>query len=359
MTSPGRKTAAYRDHLLLEAQRALADRRITEALAYFDKAEVAQADADACSAGRWMCWMLREEYELAWRESDAIRARGAGDHTRVWDGSAVEGRRVLVRSLHGFGDAVQFLRYAPLLRKRASSVALQVSPRLLGLTRCFRGLDRVHAWEDEPEWDVQIEVTELPLVFRTTVTTLPEAAIPYLSVPCEISSAVRERLGPSSCPRVGMVWTGGAWDSTRSIPFNVLRELFEVAEVEFWSLQFSTENLEWDAFSQAKGWPERKGGGESIEHLAGFLDEMDLVISIDSLAAHLGGALGKTVWLLLKGRADWRWMLERDDSPWYPTLKLFRQSSDGEWGDVISTVRDELAQWAIERRPYGTGSEAG
>src|SRR6202023_742080 len=148
------------------------------AMRAFDRAEAAGADADQCADGRWLVSMLRGNYEWAWRESDAIRRRGAHDPHRYWNGEPLRDKRVIVRCLHGYGDTVQGMGYAPALRELAAAVTWEVPPRMAELARCFAGVDRVVDWTAPPsraEWDVQVEVTELPYIFRTQLAALPIA----------------------------------------------------------------------------------------------------------------------------------------------------------------------------------------
>src|SRR3954452_5184198 len=175
---------------LLDAEDRLDRRDLAGAMEAFDAAEREGANADRCSAGRWMVSMLRGDFESAWRESDAIRRRGAPDPHRFWNGEDIRGKRVIVRCLHGFGDAVQFLRYAPALRARAKHVLFEVAPRFVELARSFDGVDHVITWGGEapgvaPEWDVQMEVMELPYFFRTEVRDLPVAER-YLRLPEQV-----------------------------------------------------------------------------------------------------------------------------------------------------------------------------
>ena len=156
----------------------LAARNLDAAMDRFQHAEAAGAEPDRCAAGRWMVHMLQGKFESAWRESDLIRGRGGPDPHRFWQGESLEDKRVMLRSLHGFGDAVQFLRYVPQLRAVARSVVVEVNPRFVALARCFEGIDKVTTWGDAApaeshEWDVQIEVMELPYVFRTQLCELP------------------------------------------------------------------------------------------------------------------------------------------------------------------------------------------
>jgi hypothetical protein len=319
------------DRLLHYARIMLERRDLPAALAAFDRAQAAGVAADTCAAGRWMTHMLAGNFAAAWRESDAIRSRGAPDPHRFWEGQELTGQRVIVRCLHGCGDAVQFLRYAPLLRARASRLIIEVAPPMVQIARCFQGVDEVVTWGNNaplapPRWDVQVEVVELPYLFRTEPAALP-LAVNYLHLPDQPAIA------PSGRPAVGLVWAAGNWNTQRSIPFTLLQPLLHMSEYEFWNLQGGCARGEWE------------GGlacGDGIMELASAIARMDLVITVDTLAAHLAGAMGKPAWVLLQYAADWRWMTSRSDSLWYPSLRLFRQPRPGDWESAVGAVQQEL-----------------
>lgn len=338
--------------LLREGVELLARRRVRDALRVLDEAEIAGADGDACAGARWQCSMLLGDYERAWRESDRVRASGADDPHRFWDGSDITGKRVMLRSLHGFGDAVQYLRYVPLLEQRAAKVTVEIAPELVKLAPFFDGAGDVITWGSEapvqaPPWEVQVEVAELPYLFRSRIETLPSA--PYLHLSPKLLAEVGSELPRASGARVGLVWTSSSWDRSRSIPFPLIEDLLGTPGIEFWSLQTAADNDAWRTWSAAVAQPLRVAGESSAERTAAFVAQMDLVISVDTFAAHLAGAMGRPVWLLLKPAADWRWMIEREDSPWYPTMRLFRARSGGEWGDVLCAIREALCRWIKER----------
>ncbi len=332
---------------LAEAEGLLADQKPLEAAASFEHAAHLGADPDHCAGRRWICYMLAGEYESAWQQSDAIRARGAADPHRVWNGAGLAGKSVLIRSVHGFGDAVQMLRYTRLLREQVSRLTLQVNPDLVELARFAVGVDEVIAWEEFRPFDVQIEITELAYLFRSTPRTLP--GVPYLALSALALEGARRILGERRGLRVGLVWSSSAWDTSRSIPFDLLEPLLDAREdAEFWCLQ--SESAEWEAFCWKRAWPPRHAGCYSAEVFAGCLAEMDLVITTDSFAAHLAGALARPAWVLLKRQPDWRWMLERQDTPWYPTLRLFRQETRDAWQPVLARAARELKHLSSSRQ---------
>ena len=326
------------DTLLEHAELLLARRKVVEASAALNRAEQLGAASDRCSSARWLAAMLVGDFMTAWNESDRIRARGEVDPHRFWGGENLAGKRVIVRCLHGFGDAVQMLRYAPLLAKRAAHVVYEVPPRMVELATLFHGVHDVITWGEEaprkqPLWDVQVEVMELPYIFRTHIDHLPIAQR-YLEVPIDVSQRAAKVMGDAEFRRIGIVWTGGEWNRDRAIPFSILKPLTEIPGIEFWNLQGGPAREE--AGTMMRDATHLCGDG--LLTLAAVMHHLDLVITVDTLAAHLAGAMGKPVWVMLQHAADWRWMVDRDDSRWYPTMRLFRQSGPGDWAGVVNRV---------------------
>ncbi len=301
-----------------------------------DAREAEDADENRGSGDRWRAAMLRGDFEAAWRESDCLRAGGSDDPHRFWNGESLVDRRVIVRCLHGFGDAVQMLRYAPLLKAAASRVIWEVAPRFVEVASCFKGVDEVVTWGEmapavTPAWDVQLEVMELPYIFRTQVSSLPIAER-YCTVPANEQEKATVCLRDAG-PNVGIVWAAGEWNRERSVPFHVLRSLLETPGVTFWNLQGGA------ARSEASGFPDAtEACGDGLLALAAMVAKLDLMVTVDTLAAHLAAAIGRPVWVMLQKEADWRWMAEGRLTPWYPTMRLFRQERSGDWAGVVSQV---------------------
>ena len=335
------------------AEALLTQRNLPAALAAFHEAELAGASADRCAAGRWMAHMLAGNFAFAWAESDAIRRKGAPDPHRFWQGEDLRGRRVMLRSLHGYGDAVQFLRYAPLIQTMATHLVVQVPPELVEIASCFDGVEDVVSWDAEAsrtrDWDVQVEIMELPYLFRTETRDLPLAER-YLKLPAAVQSGVRQAMGCSHSPRVGIVWAAGEWNRNRSISFEMFKPLLRGFPCEFWNLQGGAER---DKGLEEPGLRHAADCGAGILPLAAAIAHLDLVITVDTLAAHLAGALGTPAWLLLQYAADWRWMTRHNDSPWYPSLRLFRATADGDWEDVLRDVTNELPGWLATWKDSG------
>jgi hypothetical protein len=295
----------------------------------------------------WMHYMRSGEFEKAWQISDAVLKQRAGQpcfhlprHLQYfWDGSSPENKRVLVRCYHGLGDTIQFIRFAPLLKGLAKKVIVWAQPPLLPLLQTVDGIDELlplHDGAPEVEYDVDVEVMELPHVFRATVETIP-AQIPYLHVQPLPVAGEKEKLS------VGLVWRAGEWDPRRHLLFSNLLPLFDVQGIQLYILQ---------AAAKEAGWQEGYGihpGEYSLAEYAGVVKGLDLLITVDSMPAHLAGAMGVPVWTLLHADADWRWMKDRTDTLWYPTMRLFRQKEQGDWNAVIQRVKKELVHLVTQK----------
>lgn len=306
----------------------------------------------AATEDPWMRRMRLGDFAAAWEISDAaLRARAGAPcwhwprhHQYIWDGTPLDGRRVLIRCYHGLGDTVQFIRYAPLVKQIAREVTVWAQPALLPLLRRMPGVDRwlpLHDGRPDVEYDVDVEIMELPHVFRSTLATLP-ARTPYVHAEPAI-------LRPTRATRVGLVWSAGDWDTRRALPVKQLEPLLACSGVEFHVLQRGAARN--DLSELPLGQTHCDSGSDAVETVAGVMRALDLVISVDSFPAHLAGALGVPTWTLLNSDPDWRWMLGREDSPWYPSMRLFRQERAGDWQPVIARVVSEMAGLtAAERR---------
>ncbi|HZP67954.1 MAG TPA: hypothetical protein VFB32_16745 [Rudaea sp.] len=290
--------------------------------------------------------MQRGDFATAWRISDRVLAErqrlGVVEHApprhlqQVWNGQPLGGRRVLVHCYHGLGDTLQFVRLLPLLRERAAHVTLWVQPALIGLLHEVDGCDRLEALHDgEPaiERDADVELMELAHILRLDAAHVP-ARVPYLRL------GVRARPRRSRVRRIGIAWQAGEWDPARSIPATDLAALADASHVRWCSLQFPPVRAPF-AMSQL--------ACRDLVEQARRMCGLDLVISVDTMVAHLAGALGLPVWLLLPSPCDWRWMCGRDDSQWYPTMRIFRQPRRGDWRSVIERVRTALAHASAQR----------
>jgi Flp pilus assembly protein TadD len=296
--------------------------------------------------------LQRGEFAEGWREYEwrwgGVAPAVPGLDAPLWDGSPLGGRTLLLWAEQGLGDTIQFARYASLVQKDSGRVVLRSQRPLARLLASLRGVDLVAADdEDAPRADCHLPLMSLPRLFGTTTDTIP-APVPYLSAPpCDHPAleALAAEDGQGLL-RVGIVWASGTGyrdHGARDCRPADFEGLTRIPRVKLFSLQFG----------EPAGELRREGGPPDIADLSGavgdfattaaFVERMDLIITVDTAMAHLAGALGRPVWVLLNERADWRWMEAREDSPWYPTMKLFRQSASGDWASVFERVERELA----------------
>jgi hypothetical protein len=265
------------------------------------------------------------------------------------------GKTILLHAEQGLGDVLQFCRYAPLVAAQAD-VVLQVPGPLVRLLTSLPGRGRIVA-EDEPlpEFDLHCPLLSLPFAFKTTLETIPRA-IPYLAAAPAAVAAWRDRLVVLSGLRVGICWAGNpvvqSIDGRRSVGLARLAPLGDIAGAHFVSLQKGVAGA--DAVRPPNGmtihdWTDEL---QDFADTAALIEALDLVITVDTAVAHLAGALGKPVWILSRFDACWRWLDGRDDSPWYPTARLFRQTAAGDWDDVVARVGGALREY-VERATGG------
>ena len=312
----------------------------------------------------WMSHMLRGDFASAWALADADRKRrrragiscaGWPRHLRpVWDGSPFEGRKMLVRCYHGLGDTIQFIRYVPLLAERAAAVSVEAQPELWDLFATVPGIAELYALSPEQErycadfgCDVEIDATELPHAFRTTLATIPGGVPLFRPVPARLTEARRRLAAFPARLKIGLVWAAGNWKPERSVPQERLIRLGAVPGATFINLQRGSEYDRWRR--QGGGPPMLDMASDNVADTAAVIAALDLVITVDTMVAHLAGSLGIPVWVMLHFAADWRWLLHRGDSPWYPTMRLFRQPAPGDWDSVVAQVTAALSDLAARQ----------
>lgn len=279
--------------------------------------------------------MRAGDWEAAWCQSDRLPAH------LVWDGTPFDGRRVRVRCLHGLGDTLQFMRFVPAVARRAGHLDFLVQPMLLELLRGAPGLGEVsNAWTDDPPpCDVEIEVMELAYALRCRLDTLPG---PYPHLASQVRGRAPVHLAEDGRLRVAVLWSVSDWDNGRSVPLPTLEPLLRVPGVAFFSLQQGRAALE--PYVARLGLVALSPRTEAIADAAAAMLAMDLVIAPDAMPAHLAATLGRPTWVMLRHDADWRWMEGRDDSPWYPAMRLFRQRAPGDWAGVVLAIARELTR---------------
>jgi tetratricopeptide (TPR) repeat protein len=290
--------------------------------------------------------LLRGHFPLGWQEFEWRRLKPSNPGSRpfpqpTWDGSSLEGKTIVLFAEQGFGDTIQFLRYAPLVAQRGARVILEIQPALLPLASKITGVAEAFAQgKGWPACDCQCALMSLPLVFKTELESIPRE-IPYIKADLAKVQTWKAKLQSTTGRRVGLVGAGSATntnDRNRSCPPGKLAPLAEVTGVSFVSLQ----KRETDAPPTGLNLLDLTTDLTDFSDTAALIENLDLVIAVDTAVAHLAGAMGKPVWILLPAVNDWRWLMHREDSPWYPTARLFRQETPGDWTGVINKVCDAL-----------------
>ena len=292
----------------------------------------------ATSSDPWMTAMLRGDFAAAWEISDRVLAERRACKERcsdwprhrqfIWDGSAIDGKRVLVRCYHGLGDTIQYVRLLEPLHRRAREVILWAQPALLPILRGVHGIDRLLPLHDgviDVPYDVDLELMEVAHALRITLADLPGRS-PHLEIRGNFTLRDSDEL------RVGLTWRSGDWNPERSIPIGELQPLARLPGIAFFSLQYPAEKMPFAATQLAC---------RDIARMARRLASLDVVISVDTMVAHLAAAAGRTTWLLLHEHPDWRWLAAGSSSPWYPTMRLFRRTGS-DWHALLARVRTAL-----------------
>jgi len=304
------------------------------------------------------------KYEWRWQRN-RIKASRRTFEQPLWLGDeAIAGKTILLHAEQGLGDTLQFCRYASLVSKLGARVVLEVPAELLTLLANLDGVAQIiEQGAALPPFDYHCPLLSLPLAFSTSVSTIPSAT-PYLFADADRAQQWRARIGNDVEKRlkVGLVWAGGNRagvaelrnvDARRSIALAQLKPLLDLPFVQYYSLQKGTP-----AQQLARLQAEQAGAQDVVDYAheltdfadtAALVENLDLIISVDTSTAHLAGAMGKPVWILNRFDTCWRWMLERDDSPWYPSARLFRQPALGDWENVIESVTTALQSRAEAR----------
>ena len=328
------------------------DGRLDEALAACQRALELYPGFAMAKWNSSLLHLLRGDFERGWPFYEA-RWDTAGFTSPkrnfsqpMWDGTPLCGQRVLIHAEQGFGDSIQFIRYAPLVAARGGRVVVECPQPLVALFGTVRGVSEVvPEGAPLPPFDLHVPMLSLPLVCKTTLETVPRET-PYLAPFPSRDLSGLPRLGDDRARlKVGLAWAGNPGhfrDRLRSIGLRELLPLLGVEGVDFVSLQKDRGTEE---IRQLAGAPEIIDPTAQIRDFAdtaALLTQLDLVIAVDTAVAHLAGALGQRVWVLLPFAPDWRWMIGREDSPWYPTMRLFRQERIMDWAPVVARVRHEL-----------------
>lgn len=313
--------------------------RVAEALAACDTVLAAAPEHAEAHWNRSLLLLLNGtyaegwcEYEWRWRKRNFTSPLREFPQPR-WKGEPLAGRTILIYAEQGFGDTLQFCRYLPMVEALGAQVVFECHPPLAELMKSLKsGIDVIPMGHQLPRFDLQAPLMSLPLVFGTTIETVP-AGTPYLSPPADRLPLWSNRVREGGAMRVGLCWAGKSYpDPRRSCPVEQLAQLEHLGGIAWHSLQTGWQG--------AMPLPMT----DLTPHLRDFADtaaliaQLDLVITVDTAVAHLAGALGRPTWVMLPHAPDWRWMLEREDSPWYPSMRLFRLKQPGAWRGVITMI---------------------
>ena len=286
-----------------------------------------------------------KEYEYRFKKENPIDSRKF--NKQKWEGSSLKNKKILIVSEQGFGDNIQFIRYLALIKEKQGYIILECKKELKKLFETLSYVDKIIEKENKIpniDFDFYIHLMSLPMLFKTNLNNLPNKP-PYLKINANLSNELKEKLTGKF--KIGMVWKGNPKhpdDKNRSIDFNKFKTLIDkfklFKNISLFSLQKNAE----DNSEGLKNYSitDLSSYINDFVDTASIIKELDLVISVDTSVAHLTGALDKPVWTLLSFIPDFRWMLNRDDSPWYPNMKLFRQPKPGDWDSVFEKIIIEL-----------------
>jgi hypothetical protein len=272
----------------------------------------------------------------------------------AWQGvEDLAGRRILLWPEQGLGDMIQMLRFVPLVALRGAQIILAVQPELKRLATSVPGVESVIAPGDTfADVDYQCPLLSLPYLLRTRITTIP-AAVPFLRAPEGLTEAWRTTLGPKSHPRVGIVCSGNPAnprDRWRSIPGREFAPMFALRDAEFHLLQTDIRTSDRDCLAGAPNLRTHAAALTDLAETAALAMNMDLIVTVCTVSAHLAGAFGLPTWVVISREAYCLWHTARSDSPWYPTIRLFRQSQCHEWQAVMEIVTAMLRHRLTDRR---------
>jgi tetratricopeptide (TPR) repeat protein len=331
--------------------------RYDEAIAQFERAVA--IDPDNCDArfNLSLLLLLSGEFQRGWREYEfrwrLLEVTKPNFPHPEWQGEHLDGKTILLHFEQGLGDTIQCLRYVPLVAARGGQVVLRLDRALTRIAARLPGnvvISPTHS--PLPSFDVWCPLLSLPRIFDTRRETIPAAA-PYLGIRPAITERWRDRLADLPGFKVGVVWSGSSQhinDFRRSVDVHRLSPLFQTSGISFVSLQVGPRAGDLAQLPSGKV-TDLSAELTDFAETAGAILNLDLVIAVDTAVAHLAGALGAPAWVMLPFSPDWRWMLERDDSPWYPSLRLYRQRAPSDWDGVIARVTADLASLAAGRKP--------
>jgi len=328
-----------------------------EAMIHFERALAISPQNHEAHFNLSLLLLLLGEYDRGWRVYEQrwrlIEVNKPKLDKPEWQGESLDGKTILLHFEQGLGDTIQCLRYVPLVAARGGRVVLRLERSLVRLAASLTDNVVISPTGARlPPFDVWCPLLSLPRIFGTQLDSIPAAA-PYLAARPAVAERWARRLAGLTGLRVGLVWSGNARhinDFRRSIDFQRLRPLFDVSGVSWVSLQVGQQAAELAALPPGNVTDLSAELTDFVE-TTGAIRNLDLVIAVDTAVAHLAGAIAKPTWLMLAYAPDWRWLLDRDDSPWYPSLRLYRQRALSDWDGVIARVAADLARHVAGRSP--------
>ena len=324
------------------------------ALEYFNQAIQIRPNYGEACFNRGAIHLLKGNFEQGWRDYECRTRQSVWKHNHGcpgtmprWEGFSFSGKRLCVHSEQGLGDTLQFLRYLPLVKARGGTVILETSGLLRELVKNLKGVDEFVAQDSQSstgvDHDICVHLLSLPGIFKTTLETIP-VTIPYVVADSIKVSYWKQKLSSRDL-KVGLVWAGNPShkkDRSRSIELGRFEALAKIPGLRLYGLQKGDAALQAEEIADIMEIHNFGHKFYDFSDTAAVIANLDLVVSVDTAVAHLAGSMGKPIWLMLPYVPDWRWMLNRDDSPWYPTMRLFRQPEKGDWDTVLRRVASEL-----------------
>ena len=329
--------------------------KLEEALELYRRAQALKADYVEAQANEALLLLLRGEFENGWEKYEWCARlpfyRPRNFAQALWRGEPLSGKTLLLHADQGFGDSIQYLRYLPRVLAKGARVVLELEGPLVPLAASLADpITVIPRGTAPPEFDLHCPLMSLPLRFATRLDSIP-AQVPYLFPDAAALARWRKRLGDGPGLKVGLVWAGSPLhsnDHNRSIAFARLRPLLAAAPVRWFSLQLGPRAQDLAGLAEGDVTDLSEALTDFAESAA-CVANLDLVVTVDTALAHLAGALARPAWVMLPFIPDWRWLLGRETSPWYPTLRLFRQDAPGNWASVVFRLAEELQRFAAGR----------
>ncbi len=335
--------------------------KYSNALEFFQKAlEIEPENPDAHFHYSFVLLLL-EDFETGWKEYEWRQKKDDWQHVhafypslRRWDGSSFKGKTLLVHAEQGLGDTLQFVRYLPMVKELGGKVIFETNKPLFNLFRNMEGIDELvplsSTGRSSLDYDYDIPLMSLPGLFKTTLENIPFGRS-YIDATQEKTDYWKQRVSGTGF-NIGLVWAGKpAAHDNRPCRLKHFLPLFEIPGIRLFGLQKGTASNQILELPQGLSFTNYGEEFEDFADTAGFLENLDMILTIDTSVAHLAGAMGKPVWTLVPYSPDWRWLLKKEDSPWYPTMRLFRQPKPGAWAPVIQKISDELKTY-INHGPH-------